>query len=158
MSTPSHQPPLVQGARIDRKAIVAAYVGTLLAFSLLDAGWLSLMAPNFYQDQVGELLLDSPLWAPGVAFYLLYVVGLLVFCILPAWRIGSTGANWRRAAWSGALLGLVAYGTYDLSNLATLGGWTLPLTLVDMAWGTFASAVASIVGLRAAGIVARRGD
>jgi uncharacterized membrane protein len=126
------------------KPVVLGYLGTAIAFCALDFAWLSVMAPRFYHDQVGALLRDTPQWQSGLAFYLLYVIGLMVFCVLPARR--TENAGWRRAACLGALFGLVAYGTYDLSNLATLKGWTMPLTLVDMTWGAVASAVASTCG------------
>jgi uncharacterized membrane protein len=126
------------------KSAVIGYLGTAVAFCALDFAWLSVMAPRFYRDQVGSLLRATPQWQSGLAFYLLYVIGLVVFCVLPARRIQDAG--WTRAATLGALFGLVAYGTYDLSNLATLNGWTVPLTLVDMTWGALASAIASTCG------------
>jgi uncharacterized membrane protein len=119
-----------------------AYVATAVAFCALDFAWLSIVAPKFYQAQVGPLLLDKPSLAPAVVFYLVYVLGLVVFCVMP----GVSSLSWTKAALFGAFLGVVAYGTYDLSNLATLKGWTMPLTLVDMAWGGAASALASTCG------------
>lgn len=121
---------------------VLAYGATAIAFCALDFAWLTVVAPKFYQNQVGMLLLEKPNLLPALAFYLLYVAGLVVFCVLP----GLEAQSWTRSMVLGALLGLVAYATYDLSNLATLKGWTASLTLVDMAWGTVASALASTCG------------
>lgn len=132
------------------KPALIAYAGTALAFCALDFCWLAVMTPRFYQLQIGPLLLDSPQWQPGLAFYLLYVLGLIIFCVLPVLRMPAS--TWLRAASLGALFGLVAYATYDLSNLATLRGWTFPLTLVDMAWGATASAIASTCGYLSAKI------
>jgi uncharacterized membrane protein len=128
------------GAQVKR--VLLAYATTALAFCALDFAWLGLVAPRFYAAQIGTLLLAEPNLTPALIFYLLYVVGLVVFCVLP----GIAKSDWRQAAIPGALLGLVAYGTYDLSNLATLQHWTTPLTIVDMAWGTAASAIASTCG------------
>lgn len=119
-----------------------AYLATAIAFCALDFAWLTVVAPKFYQAQIGSLLLEKPSLLPALAFYLLYVAGLLVFCISP----GVAAGEWTRSLLLGALFGLVAYATYDLSNLATLKGWTTSLSLVDMAWGAFASALASTCG------------
>lgn len=124
------------------KRHLIAYLGTALAFCLLDFGWLSLVAPSFYQAQIGPLLLTAPKLVPALCFYLLYVAGLVFFCVSPA---GAAG-RWLQATLRGAVFGLVAYATYDLSNLATLRGWTLSLTLVDMLWGACASAAACACG------------
>jgi uncharacterized membrane protein len=115
---------------------LSGYAAALLVMSVLDALWLGLLARGFYRQQVGDLMAAEVLKAPAAFFYLAYPAGLLALALhpLPA----SAGAAGARAA----LLGLVAYGTYDLTNLATLRGWSWKLTLVDMAWGALASAVA----------------
>ncbi|MDI2594465.1 DUF2177 family protein [Pseudomonas sp. 681] len=121
------------------KKALFAYAGTLLAFLVLDGLWLGVLMAPTYRALLGSLMLDQPLLAPAALFYLLYVVGCVVFVVLPA-------ITWRRAACLGALLGLVAYGTYDLSNWATLRGWSAQLVVIDMFWGAFATSVASSVG------------
>ena len=121
------------------KKILFAYVGTLLAFLLLDGLWLGVLMAPTYHALLGSLMLEQPLLAPAAAFYLLYIVGCVVFVVLPA-------QSWQRAARLGALLGLVAYGTYDLSNWATLQGWSAQLAVMDMAWGTFLTAACCTVG------------
>jgi uncharacterized membrane protein len=91
-------------------------------------------------------MLEQPLWAPAALFYLLYVVGCVVFVVMPA-------RSWQGAARLGALLGLVAYGTYDLSNWATLQGWSARLAGMDIAWGAVATCVACTCGFLVAGRV-----
>ena len=90
------------------------------------------MTSRFYRPAMGELLADKPRLGVAVAFYLLYVAGLLVLAVIPAVERGSLP----RAAMLGAIAGLLAYGTYDLTNHATLRGWPWQITLVDMVWGT----------------------
>jgi uncharacterized membrane protein len=121
-----------------KKALIA-YVATLVMFLLLDGLWLGVLMAPTYRELLGSLMLEKPLLVPAAVFYCLYVFGCVVFVVLPA-------TSWQRAAKMGALLGLVAYGTYDLTNWATLRGWSVQVTLMDWAWGTFASAVACTVG------------
>lgn len=123
-----------------------AYVSTLITFLAIDALWLTVLMGSTYKSYLGELMLAQPKLAPAAVFYLLYTVGLVVFAVMPALRAD----DWRLAAGLGALLGLVAYATYDLSNLATLRGWPMPLTLIDIAWGTVLSCVAATVGFAVA--------
>ncbi|QXZ12789.1 DUF2177 family protein [Pseudomonas sp. AO-1] len=127
-----------------KKALIA-YGATLLAFLLLDGIWLGVLMAPTYRELLGSLMLEKPLLVPAAVFYCLYVVGCVQFVVLPA-------LSWQRAARMGALLGLVAYGTYDLTNWATLRGWSVQVSLMDWAWGTFATAVACSVGF----LVAKR--
>jgi uncharacterized membrane protein len=120
---------------------LAATLATALVMLALDALWLGLLAKSLYQAALGPLLADPPRWAAAVAFYGLYTAGVLVFVVLP-----TAGRPWHSALWMGALFGLVAYGTYDLSNLATLRDWTWRLALVDMAWGAFITAASACAG------------
>lgn len=121
------------------KKIIYAYLGTLFAFLVLDGLWLGVLMGPTYKSLLGPLMLDQPRLLPAVLFYLLYVVGCVVLVVVPS-------ASWQRAARLGALLGLVAYGTYDLSNWATLQGWSAELAVMDMAWGTFLTAACCTVG------------
>jgi uncharacterized membrane protein len=127
---------------VSMKKYLTAYIGTAIGFCVLDFFWLTLVAPSFYQAQIGPLLLAEPDLAVALAFYGLFVAALVTFCVLPA----LSCASWLRAALLGAFFGLVAYATYDLTNLATLKGWTAALALVDMAWGSALSATASVCG------------
>lgn len=121
-----------------KKALIA-YVATLLTFLLLDGIWLGLMMAPTYRELLGSLMLEKPLLLPAAVFYCLYVIGCVVFVVLPA-------LSWQRAAKLGVLLGLVAYGTYDLTNWATLRDWSVQVSLMDWAWGAVATAVACTVG------------
>ncbi|WP_460125084.1 DUF2177 family protein [Pseudomonas sp. H3_G09] len=121
-----------------KKALIA-YVATLLTFLLLDGIWLGLLMAPTYRELLGSLMLEKPLLLPAAVFYCLYVIGCVVFVVLPA-------LSWQRAAKLGGLLGLVAYGTYDLTNWATLRDWSVQVSLMDWAWGTVATAVACAVG------------
>lgn len=119
---------------------------TFLAF---DAIWLGYMTSRFYRPALGDLLADKPRLGVAVVFYLLYVAGLLLLAVIPAVERGSLA----RAAMVGAITGLMAYGTYDLTNHATLRGWPWQVTLVDMTWGTFLSSVAACAGYLALRLV-----
>ena len=127
------------------KRSLIAYVATLLTFLLLDGIWLGLLMAPTYRELLGSLMLEKPLLLPAAVFYCLYVLGCVVFVVLPA-------LSWQWAVKRGALLGLVAYGTYDLTNWATLRGWSVQVTLMDWVWGMVATAVACAVGY----LVARR--
>lgn len=124
---------------------VIAYASTAVVFFALDYLWLTRIAIGFYRQNIGELLLATPNLAPAGLFYLFYVVGLVYFAVLPALTTQSIVT----VAVNGALLGLLAYGTYDMTNLATLKGWSLSVSIVDMAWGAFLSATASAAGYMA---------
>ena len=124
-----------------------AVAATLLSMAVLDAIWLATMTSRLYRRQLPGLLLDAPSWAPAVAFYVLYAIGAVVLVVLPALeRDLALG----RAVLYGALLGLVAYGTYDLTNQATLRGWSTVVTLVDMTWGASLTAVVVCIAVTAA--------
>jgi|SRR5690349_5532534 uncharacterized membrane protein len=120
---------------------IVAYAATAIVLFGLDFIWLSRMF-GFYQSQMGGLLLDKPRLGYAAAFYAVYVIGVVVLVVLPS---ASTG-SWVNALLGGALLGLVAYGTYDMTNMAVLKGYQLPVALVDMAWGTVVTAVSATVG------------
>ena len=125
-----------------------AYVATLCALLVIDLIWLGFVARGFYVSQLGPLLRDSPLVAPAAVFYLFYVGGIVWFAVTPA----LADASWRTAALNGAILGLLAYGTYDMTNLATLKNWPWQVSVVDMLWGgaiTAVSATAGYLGTRA---------
>lgn len=121
---------------------VWAYSGVLLAFLILDGLWLGVLMSSTYKELFGPLMLASPNWGPAAVFYLLYVAGVVFFVVRPALAQGSA----RRAAVTGAFFGLIAYGTYDMTNWATLNGWSAQLALMDMAWGTLLTCLASLSG------------
>uniref|UniRef100_B0T1C5 Transmembrane protein n=1 Tax=Caulobacter sp. (strain K31) TaxID=366602 RepID=B0T1C5_CAUSK len=117
------------------------YVLTLVVFAGIDTVWLGTMGDRLYRPLIGSMLAENFRLAPAIAFYALYAAGLTVFAVLP----GLAEGGWKKALLWGGLLGLFAYGTYDLTNLATLKSWSLKLSLIDMAWGLCVSAAASAI-------------
>jgi uncharacterized membrane protein len=117
------------------------YFSTLALGFAIDLVWLGLMNSRFYKPQLAGLMSEKVNWVPAFLFYVLFIVGMIVLVVIPAVDKGS----WLRAMLTGGLLGMVAYATYDLTNLATLNNWPAILTVVDIAWGTvFSAAVASV--------------
>ncbi len=111
--------------------LIYIYLLTIPAFFIIDMIWLGLVANKFYQSQLGHLL--GPVnWPAAIIFYLLYIVGIIIFAVHPALVAGSFG----KAVLLGALFGFFAYATYDLTNLATLKDWPILVTIVDLIWGT----------------------
>jgi uncharacterized membrane protein len=118
-----------------------AYLATAAAFLSADYLWLT-RAMGFYRNSLGDLLAEKPNLAAAAALYVIYFIGIVIFAVLPAAR----GNGWGSALLLGGLLGLVAFATYDLTNLATLSRWPLIVVIVDLSWGTFVTALASLAG------------
>lgn len=118
------------------------YATTLAAFLVLDAAWLILYAGGLFTREVGALLKSRPDFAAAAIFYLIYAGGLVWLAVRPAIKDDSLAT----AAINGAVLGLTAYATFELTNLAILSGWSRTVAVVDMAWGTLASALAAVAG------------
>ena len=119
-----------------------AYVATGVAFALIDAIWLRTMYTRLYQTEIGSLLMDGLRWEPAISFYLLYIAGIMVFAMRPAFASG----RWQTALVNGALFGFFTYMTYDLTNYATLRVWSLKITLLDIIWGSALTALAASAG------------
>jgi uncharacterized membrane protein len=134
------------------KLYLIAYFSTALVFLGCDVVWLSVAATRLYKPKLGPLLLDRFDAAPAIAFYLLYILGILVFAVFPA----LATARWTTALARGALLGLVAYATYDLTNQATLKGWSTTVTIADLCWGTALTGIAATAGFLATRWIAMR--
>jgi len=117
------------------------YIATLIAFFAIDMVWLSLVARTFYRQHLGYLMAPNTNWLAAIIFYLLFLVGLLVFVVAPGLEANSLKMTLVRAA----LFGLITYATYDLTNLATVKDWPVILTIVDMTWGTVLSVAVSYV-------------
>ncbi len=130
---------------------VAAYFASVFGMAALDLVWLKLISNAFFRAQVGSLLSDDPNVAAAALFYVFFAAGLIVFAIAPGLKAGSLA----QAVAYGAGLGFLAYMTFDLTCLAILKGWTVPATLVDIAWGTCVSAAAAGLGYGAASIFSR---
>jgi len=122
------------------------YAVSTVAFFAIDMLWLGVVARGFYRRQLGGLLAEQVNWTAAIVFYLLYIAGIVFFVTLPAARTGSLV----RALCTGAFFGLVTYATYDLTNLATLKGWPLGVTIVDIAWGMTLCTVVAAAGYAAA--------
>lgn len=121
--------------------LVVGYVITLVTFIAIDLTWLGIMALRFYKPTLGDIGLDGVNLPPAIVFYLLYPLGLLIFAVKPALKSGTSVT----ALLYGAMFGFFTYATYDLTNQATLRNWTLSLSVVDIAWGTFLGATSSVV-------------
>ncbi|MCM2291798.1 DUF2177 family protein [Allorhizobium sp. BGMRC 0089] len=119
-----------------------AYLSTAIVFFGLDFIWLSKIATGFYKSRIGDIMLEKPNFTAAGLFYLFYIAGIVYFAVAPALNHGSLAT----AVFSGAILGLIAYGTYDMTNLATLKSWSLTMSLMDMAWGTVLTATAAAAG------------
>lgn len=128
------------------KTIVTAYLAAGIAFLIVDAIWLTTMADMLYRPLLGDKLEPQFRLVPAICFYLIYIGGIVFFAILPALQ----GGGLAKAALNGAVLGLVAYATYDLTNQATLKDWPLAITLADIPWGAFVTAVGASAGFLAA--------
>jgi uncharacterized membrane protein len=125
---------------------VVAYLAAAAAFLTIDLIWLGKIAKAFYRDQLGPLLLERFRFGVATLFYLVYVVGIVIFAIAPALQ----SDRWEVALCLGALFGFFAYGTYDMTNLATLKRWPVIITVADIAWGTALTGTAALCGFLAA--------
>lgn len=125
---------------------VAAYLGAGLTFAAIDFVWLTTMTNRLYKPVIGPIMADKPDMKAAVAFYLISIAGTVFLAIAPALKDG----NWTRAAINGAVLGFVAYATYDLTNQATLAVWQTKLTIIDLTWGTVLTTLSATGGYFAA--------
>ena len=119
---------------------LTAYIVSLVVFVGVDFVWLSAMGAALYRSTLGELLAPSVRLAPAAVFYLAYPVGIVFLAVVPA----LAADLWMRGAALGALFGALAYATYDLTNFATLRTWSLQITVLDIAYGTIATAAATV--------------
>jgi uncharacterized membrane protein len=124
---------------------IKLYLLTLVAFFAIDMLWLGLIAPAFYKKHLGYLMAPSVNWSAALIFYLLFIIGVLVFVIIPGLKEQSLRTIIIRAM----LFGLITYSTYDLTNLATIKDWPLAVTIVDLVWGMVLTTLVSIAGFLA---------
>ncbi|MGB6536679.1 MAG: DUF2177 family protein [Xanthobacteraceae bacterium] len=117
-----------------------AYISVLVVFGGADACWLRIMGPLIYRPALGEILAPSLRVAPAIAFYLGYPVGVVVFAVIPGLRAGMASS----ALFPALLFGALAYGTYDLTNYATLRHWTFQITILDILYGALVSGLAAV--------------
>lgn len=119
-----------------------AYIGTAIVFFGFDFLWLSKLAIGFYRREIGSLMLAKPNFAAAGIFYLFYIAGIVYFAVMPA----VSGGDWQSALVAGAILGFIGYGTYDMTNLSTLKGWSWKMCVVDIIWGTVLTGAAAVGG------------
>jgi uncharacterized membrane protein len=125
--------------------LLGLYAICTAVFFAVDLVWLSTATKRIYQPYLGSLLTNEPKLGVAAVFYLLYVVGVVALAVIPGLREGAlVGALWR-----GALFGLLAYATYDLTNLATIEGWAWQVSAIDLVWGTTVTSIVSVAGFYA---------
>lgn len=124
------------------KSILISYLLTLVVFLMIDLLWLGIIAKKLYQKYLGEFLADTVNWSAAFIFYFIYVAGISIFAIYPAVNKSSAFS----AILMGALFGVFTYATYDLTNLATLKSWPLPIVFIDIIWGAVLSAIVGFSG------------
>lgn len=116
------------------------YLSAAIIFFAIDMLWLGWLARDFYREKLDFLLSDQTNWVAAFLFYLIYLGGILYFAVLPGLRAGE----WQSALLNGALLGLLCYATYDLTNTATVKNWPWMVTIVDLVWGTVLTGAVSL--------------
>ena len=131
---------------------IAGYLGAAVTMAAIDAVWLTTMVDRLYRPVIGPIMAEKPDMVAAVIFYLMYIGGICFLAIAPALK----EKTWTRALINGAVLGLIAYGTYDLTNQATLAVWQTKLTVVDLIWGTVLTTAAATAGYFAATFAAGR--
>ena len=123
---------------------IYAYLISLGSIAVLDATWLGVISPKFYKKYVGFIMAKSPNWLAAVAFYLIYILGLIIFVVHPGW---TQHQAIMKIILLGGLYGLVTYSTYDLTNQATLKNWPFIVTITDIVWGSLLTSGVSIVAV-----------
>lgn len=124
------------------KKLLICYILTFAVFFIIDMAWLGLIAKDLYKKYLGDFLSDQVNWTAALIFYLLFVVGVFIFAILPSVEKNSLTS----AILLGALFGFFTYATYDLTNLATLKNWPLNIVFIDILWGALLTGIVSTAG------------
>ena len=122
--------------------LIISYILTTVVFFAVDMTWLGFIAKGLYKKYLGSFLSDKVNWPAAIIFYLLFIIGIFYFAILPAVEKNSL----TKAIISGALFGFFTYATYDLTNLATLKNWPLPIVFIDIIWGSVLTGIVSTAG------------
>lgn len=125
---------------------IIAYIVAAVSFGVLDSFWLRWAAPNLYRPVIGEIMASEVRWGAAIAFYLIYIAGMVWFAVRP----GIVSGQVTTAVLNGALLGALCYATFDLTSQAVLKVWSTQISVMDIAWGAFATAVASGIACWAA--------
>ncbi|MEI6659971.1 MAG: DUF2177 family protein [bacterium] len=121
--------------------IIKTYLLSLVVLMGLDGIWLGFISRDFYHKYLGFIFTDKVTWWPILIFYPIYAIGVVAFVLIPSIEAKSI----LMALWRGALLGLVAYAAYDLTNNATIANWPVIITFADMAWGIVVTALTSAI-------------
>ena len=121
------------------KSTLISFAIMTATFLFIDIIWLSQAVAYFYQPNIGELLNETPLALPAILFYLIYPLGVAILVIVPSLGNGSL----KKIFFQGFVFGFVAYGTYNLTNMATLKGWSVNVVIVDMIWGGILTGVSA---------------
>ncbi len=119
--------------------ILLVFIITMVIFAAIDLIWLGYLAKNLYQQKIGFLMADKINWVAALIFYIIYISGILYFVIFPSLETGE----WQTALLKGAILGVLCYGTYDLTNMATLKNWPYEIVIIDILWGAFLTGLTS---------------
>ncbi len=133
------------------KPLIAAFFATAVVLLALDVLWLTTVMGKLFKSEIPELMREPIGLVPAAIFYVMYVIGIVALVIARP----DVGGSVSRALMWGAALGLVAYATYDLTNLATLKAWPLNLALLDITWGTVVTALSAAAGAAAFGYASR---
>jgi uncharacterized membrane protein len=119
-----------------------SYALTFVVFFIVDMAWLGFIAKDLYKKYLGSLLSEQVNWTAAVVFYLLFIVGVFIFAIMPSVEKNSVAS----AVILGVLFGFFTYATYDLTNLATLKGWHINIAIIDIIWGSVLTGIVSTAG------------
>ena len=125
------------------KILLTSVLLSALIFTIIDVLWLSYSVKNFYRPNLGQLLNEKPVIWAAVIFYFLYIFGLAILVIQPSLNYDSIASVF----FKGAIFGLVAYGTYNLTNMATIKNWSESVVIVDMIWGAFLTGTSVSLGI-----------
>lgn len=124
------------------KEFITSYLSALISLLIIDGTWLFIMSKRFYSVHLASLMSETPKLLPAILFYLIYILCLVVLVVLPAVK---NNTQYLHVFLYGALLGLAAYGTYDLTNQSTIKDWPVIVTVVDLIWGTMLTAVIAVI-------------
>ena len=125
------------------KLLITSFIFVSIIFLIVDVVWLSITVKSLYRPALGSLLKDKPVMWAAVLFYIIYMIGLALIILKPALANDSI----LQALWTGVVFGVVAYGTYNLTNMATVKNWSASIVWIDMLWGGFLTGFSSAVGI-----------
>lgn len=125
-----------------KRSYLVAYLGATMTLLLADAIWLGVLMSDYYRAQLGDMMREDVRLDIAALFYMFYTVGVVIFAVKPAYM----AQRFKVAVLHGALFGFLAYGTYDVTNMATLDGWPVMMSVYDVMWGTFVTMISACAG------------